>query len=291
MLLQVPKSPTDYNRLMQSSVRVTKAEELELLRVAQGADSSRARAAETRLLNAHYKFIYKITLQFGLPGQDVFDDLFSAACIGFLEGIRRYDKFDEGLHLITYAVWWVRRYIVDTKYDDKVSFGGASNRYRRLKALKADAQAYVAAEKAVPPELTYKINELQAIVSGRMSSIDQRNDTGDLVREFEDRDALLCIRRDIDATATNTKVLTQLARTLTDRERFVLLSYYGIGLEGVDFNYGDLGEAVSAKFNPGSRPMSKERIRQIVHQALRKLQKRANLLGYTRLSFQAEGNL
>lgn len=288
---RMPRRPADYNRMLQRSIRVTKAEELELLRVAQGTDEVRARAAETRLLNAHCRFVYGVTIQFAYPGHDLFDDLYSAACAGFLEGVRRYDKFEEKLALISYAVWWVRRYLVKTKYENTVSFGGVSNGYQRLKVLQAKADAYIEDGEEVPDDLLRNLREVRAAVSGRMTSIDQRNDSGDLVREFEDTGALLNIKRDIDALSTNAKMLAQLTRTLPERERFTLLTYYGVGLEGVEMTLDELGAAVSAKFHPGQKAISRERVRQIVLRAKRKLQKRADLLGYTRLSFQAEGNL
>ena len=63
---------------------------------------------EARLIEKHNGYLIKVAFEYAKKtGQNV-DDLFQAACIGMIHGIRKYDK-TKGFKLLTYCQHYIRR--------------------------------------------------------------------------------------------------------------------------------------------------------------------------------------
>lgn len=84
----------------------------ELCVLAKGGDTE----AQNRLLESNLSFIQqqanKIWGQSGNSRLDV-DDLIQEGCFGLMEAISRFDP-ERGTKFLTYAVWWIRKFIQET---------------------------------------------------------------------------------------------------------------------------------------------------------------------------------
>ena len=84
----------------------------ELCALAKGGDTE----ARNRLLETNLSFIRqqanKIYGQSGSGCLDV-DDLIQEGCFGLMEAIDRFDP-ERGTKFLTYAVWWIRKFIKET---------------------------------------------------------------------------------------------------------------------------------------------------------------------------------
>jgi RNA polymerase primary sigma factor len=96
-----------YFASIRSQRMLTLEEELSLARrVEKGS-----RAARDELVEANLGFVVKIALEYrslGLP----LEDLLAEGNVGLLEAARRYDSTKE-CKFVTYAVWWVRKSILE----------------------------------------------------------------------------------------------------------------------------------------------------------------------------------
>lgn len=96
-----------YFREIKRLPRVSREEEHVLADLASSGDSS----ARHRLVEANLSFVAKIAHEYrnmGLP----LADLLSEGNIGLIEAARRFDPA-RGTKFISYAVWWVRKYMMD----------------------------------------------------------------------------------------------------------------------------------------------------------------------------------
>ena len=82
------------------------------------------REAGNDLFVKHYKMIVKIVLD-ATKGKWYDDDCLHAGCIGMYEAIRRYDP-TKGFTFLTYAVPWIRKYIILEVCSDTLPAGGVS---------------------------------------------------------------------------------------------------------------------------------------------------------------------
>ena len=84
----------------------------ELCVLAQGGDTE----ARNQLLQANLSFVQKqankIWGQSGSGRIDV-DDLIQEGCFGLMEAIDRFDP-ERGAKFLTYAVWWIRKFMQET---------------------------------------------------------------------------------------------------------------------------------------------------------------------------------
>jgi RNA polymerase primary sigma factor len=66
--------------------------------------------ARNQLVTANLRFALDVAKRYQGRGVAL-EDLISAANFGLLEAAKRFDG-DNGVRFITYAVWWIRRYIL-----------------------------------------------------------------------------------------------------------------------------------------------------------------------------------
>jgi RNA polymerase primary sigma factor len=69
-----------------------------------------SRAARDRLVRGHMRFVVKVAMHFRNMPMPI-SDLISEGAIGLIKAIETYDP-SRGVKFISYAVWWIRSYIM-----------------------------------------------------------------------------------------------------------------------------------------------------------------------------------
>lgn len=89
--------------------------------------------ARNRLVEGHLRFAYKIAREYRTSGVPL-DDLVGAANAGLLRAAETFDV-TKGFRFISYAVWWIRRYIRDTLLIQGRLIRLPANRVRDLQTI------------------------------------------------------------------------------------------------------------------------------------------------------------
>jgi RNA polymerase primary sigma factor len=99
-------SLSHYMQQIASSTPLSKEEEQELgYSIKQGDKEALA-----KLVNANLKFVISVAYKFKNSGLPLLD-IISQGNLGLMEAAIRYDP-TRGVKFISYAVWWIRQYIV-----------------------------------------------------------------------------------------------------------------------------------------------------------------------------------
>lgn len=279
--------------LRRVSTTITKEQEADLLRIVHSPNTSDAAKQEARaqIVKANIRFAYSMSLRYGRPGTPNFDDLFSAACHGLYKAIKAFKPARIGeIKFISYAVWWIRQRINVALVEQRSEgFSGCAGAYDRAARLNADIKAFEDEGVDAPAQMMRRQRALNTALSGGHTRLDApiATDDGQAPRELADPAAYTSILNDVEAAATNQKIL----RTLLEGEDPLLVRVFelrfGLNSGGDGATFDEISKTLLASGYKG-RALSRERVRQIVNDGLRKLQKRATLLGYSRHSFQAE---
>ncbi|WP_172822825.1 sigma-70 family RNA polymerase sigma factor [Paramagnetospirillum marisnigri] len=238
---------------------------------------TRDEKAKSRLITAHLPLVLKAAGRFRGYGL-IADDLIAEGNMGLIRALDGFEP-ERGLRFATYAQWWVRACMYDyvLRFSTPVSFSITAERKRiffKLKALKAkllgargghlspDDAASIARDLKVS---TKTVAEMERLMCQPARSLDaplaagQSTSLGDILPdERPDAETLLGDRQELtlrrDALARSWPSLTEREQTIlaerTLRERPLRL------------------EDLAQRFN-----ISRERVRQIEGEALRKLRR------------------
>lgn len=94
-------------RLILRQPRLTRAEELDLLRRLKHGDTD----AANRLISSHLRFVLHIARRYRSHGHPL-TDLLQEGTVGLLEAVKRFNP-ERGVRLSTYSMWWIRASIQD----------------------------------------------------------------------------------------------------------------------------------------------------------------------------------
>jgi len=221
-----------------------------------------------KLIESNLRFVIKIAKKYrasGLP----FLDLINEGNVGLIEAARRFDP-ERGVRFTSYAVWWIRQailhYLSRATHAFRVSPKAANVLYRVAKVLsknKAD-QLESPSRETLALEVGVSLSELNASLEANAGtlSLDQPIDqAGDLNLgdALEQRTISSAEKNAMDILLK--EQLDQSLDILSGIEEKVVRFRFGLD----DDNPQTLKE-IGEKFN-----LSRERIRQIEAQALRKL--------------------
>ncbi|MCI0415770.1 RNA polymerase sigma factor RpoD/SigA [bacterium] len=239
-------------------------EEKELGYRAQAGDKD----ALQKLIESNLRFVIKIAKKYRPSGLSLLD-LVNEGNVGLIEAARRFDP-DRGVRFTSYAVWWIRQailhYLSRATRAFRVSPKAANVLYRVAKVLsknKAD-QLELPDRETLAREVGVSLAELNASLEADAGtySLDQPIDpAGDLILgEAMEQTTISSAEEDAMAVLLRER-LDQSLDILNGMEREVVR--YRFGLDDDDpQTLKEIGE----KFN-----LSRERIRQIEAQALKKL--------------------
>jgi RNA polymerase primary sigma factor len=236
-------------------------------------------AAQDKLVRANLRFVVSVAKMYQNQGLSL-GDLINEGNIGLVKAAQRFDE-TRGFKFISYAVWWVRQGIMSAIADQSRVVRLPLNRVGNLTKLgKVYRDLEQEFERKPTTEELAKILEITSDevayilqISSRQVSVDAPFNNGD-----ENKSTLMDVLHNEelpmpDKELMNDSLKNEVANilsTLDDREAEVIRLSFGIGS-----NQKATLEEIGERFN-----LTRERIRQIKENALRKLRssKRSNKL-------------
>lgn len=200
---------------------ITRARERKLLKRCKKGNLK----AKNEIVESNLRFVFDIAKRYTGRGVPILD-LVSEGNMGLLKAI---DKFDESKNVkfITYAVWWIRQAMLEAIHKNKLI-------------------NYIETEQ--DPSST---NCLKAV---KYYDYDENEDDNDSVEEE-------CDNRTYESNEYKAKLVSKLMGKLSDKERDIVESYYGIdGKKEKTLN------EIGKKYG-----LTSERIRQIKEKTMKKL--------------------
>lgn len=249
---------------------LTQKEEIDLAkRVKQGDDEALA-----RLVRANLRFVVSVAKQYQY-GKLPLNDLINEGNIGLIKAAKMFDE-TKGFKFISYAVWWIRQSIMHALDTYSRIVRIPTNKVQELAKL---SNAAASIEQKMEREATS--DELAELLNVNVDDVKSyqtahiRQSSLDAPFNEEESNCLYDVMKDPGDIATDHNVafhdslkyeLTRLLSFLNDREADILKRFFGIGQ---DFNQtlDDIASELS---------LTKERVRQIKEQALKKLRVKAN---------------
>ena len=255
-----------YFKEVKKTKLLTPDEEVELAKQIQEG----SKEAIDKLVKANLKFVISIAKEYQGQGLSL-SDLISEGNLGMVKAATRYDH-TRGFRFISYAVWWVRQAIIQSLNENSRTIRYPSNVINKISATKkefekfelenersADFMDFYGDEGMIDFNSLAKTSSLNDIINeegGEVSELisDKSIDIDDMLNESD-----IIIKEE----------LISMLSVLSDREREIIESYFGIDKE----HEGMTLEVIGEKYN-----LTKERIRQIKEKALRKLRHNAHNL-------------
>ncbi len=244
---------------------ISPEEEVQLaVRIRQGDQR-----ALDKLTKANLRFVVSVAKQYQNQGLSL-SDLINEGNFGLIKAAQRFDE-TRGFKFISYAVWWIRQSILQALAEQSrivrlpLNKVGLSNKISRaFSALEQEFEREPTVEElAEMLEIGLEEVENTLGVASRHVSMDA---------PFADADeaSLLDVLINPNADATDADLThkdslrCEIGRslgTLSDRQRDVLLLFYGIGVEN-PLSLEDIGERFA---------LTRERVRQIKDKAITRL--------------------
>jgi RNA polymerase primary sigma factor len=236
-------------------------------------------AAQDKLVRANLRFVVSVAKMYQNQGLSL-GDLINEGNIGLVKAAQRFDE-TRGFKFISYAVWWVRQGIMSAIADQSRVVRLPLNRVGNLTKLgKVYRELEQEFERKPTTEELAKILEISSDevayilqISSRQVSVDAPFNNGD-----ENKSTLMDVLHNDEQPMPDTELMhdslknevADILSTLDEREAEVIRLSFGIGS-----NQKATLEEIGERFN-----LTRERIRQIKENALRKLRssKRSNKL-------------
>jgi RNA polymerase primary sigma factor len=247
---------------------LSRDDEVELARRARAGDMQ----AQEKLVRSNLRFVVSIAKKYvgnGVPLEDLIND----GNLGLVKAAERFDP-ERGFKFISYAVWWIRQSILVSVSENSRMIRMPMNRVglaqkasKLSRQLEQDLGRDPDAEE-LAKELGVTREEIEEVTTFSQATLsldqpvhDEGNETTFVDQIVDDRNA----SPDKGAYADSLKRdMERALEALTDRERTILVRYYG--LNGVKARtLEDIGKEMG---------YTRERIRQIKEQAIDKLRSR-----------------
>jgi RNA polymerase primary sigma factor len=253
---------------------LSREDELELARKVRAGDMK----AQEKLVRSNLRFVVSIAKKYvgnGVPLEDLIND----GNLGLVKAAERFDP-ERGFKFISYAVWWIRQSILVSVSENSRMIRMPMNRVglaqkatKKTRQLEQDLGRDPDAEE-LAKELGVTREEIEEVTTFSQATLsldqpvhDEGNETTFVDQIVDDRNA----SPDTGAYADSLKRdMARALESLTDRERTILVRYYG--LNGVKARtLEDIGKEMG---------YTRERIRQIKEQAIDKLRSRPQSAQY-----------
>ena len=233
-------------------------------------DASWGAAAE-RLVTANLRFVISYVKKYQGRGLN----LAELVCIGnegLLKAVKKFDP-DKGVKFISYAVWWIRQTVLQALAEQtrsvRIPLNQNSNlvKLSRTETMLTQKLGRTPTDREIAEEMEEPVETVRALrrVASAELSLDaplDRSDRdsasfGERFSGMNDED----IEVDVEAQARREFLERMFERFLTERERKILVLYYGLD-DGEEMTLEEIGSLLG---------VTRERIRQIRNRAFDKL--------------------
>ncbi len=243
------------------------ATEREIARKARAGD----RQAAERLVTANLRFVISYVKKYQGRGLN----LAELVCIGnegLLKAVKKFDP-DKGVKFISYAVWWIRQTVLQALAEQTRSVRIPLNQNSNLVKLSRTETALTQklgrspTDREIADEMEEPVETVRALrrVASAELSLDAPLDKSDRdSASFGERFAGMDdadIEEDVEGQARREFLEKMFERYLTERERKILVLYYGLD-DGEEMTLEEIGSLLG---------VTRERIRQIRNRAFDKL--------------------
>ena len=226
-----------------------------------------------RLVRANLRFVVSVAKQYQNQGLSL-ADLINEGNVGLIKAAQRFDE-TKGFKFISYAVWWIRPAILQAVAEQSRMVRLPLNQVGFLSRVKKTAsyleQLYqrkptikeIADELDMPEEKVeaiMKINSKEISMDAPVSSDDDLMFIDTVVPE-DNNDA----DKEI-VTETESAAIKRSLSILTERERQVIIYYFGLDSNNQAYTLEEIGYMMD---------MTRERVRQVKDKALKKLRTRS----------------
>ncbi len=245
---------------------ITPEEEIELAKKIRKGD----KAALDKLTKANLRFVVSVAKQYqhqGLP----LSDLINEGNLGLIKAAKKFDE-TRGFKFISYAVWWIRQSIMQAIADQSRMVRLPLNRVGELSKISKVASS-LEQELERKPSVEEIANELDMSEeevaytlrhSGRQVSVD-----APFSQSEDSKSSLLDVMPNTEQPSPDSSLMNESLRkeiervlsTLSEKEATVIKLYFGFNTE-YTATLEEIGEILN---------LTRERVRQIKEQALRKL--------------------
>ena len=261
------KSLDAYLQDIHDTPLLSREEEADLARRIRKGDPS----AKDKLVRANLRFVVSYARRYAGQGLSL-PDLINEGNIGLIRAAERFDE-TRGFKFISYAVWWVRQAMLQALADQSRIYRVPTSRANALYRLgKAQAQLYQdlgreASVEEIAEKLRVSQQEVRSTLDISHAPLSLSDTWGDeednpLQDYLEDENV-----ESPDKLAFSNSLRKEVGRlldSLSERERLILMRYFGIG--GVEREtLEEIGQHLG---------LTRERIRQIKEEVFEKLRSR-----------------
>lgn len=244
---------------------ITPEEEVLLaIRIKQGDQK-----ALEKLTNANLRFVVSVAKQYQNQGLSL-SDLINEGNLGLIKAAQRFDE-TRGFKFISYAVWWIRQSILQALAEQSrivrlpLNKVGLTNKISKAYSLLEQEYEREPSSEELASLLEIGLDEVETTlnVAAKHVSMDAPfldGEDGTLLDVMENPNSLKADRRMEYGESLRLEV-TRTLSTLSDRQRDVLMLYFGINTEH-PVSLEDIGERFG---------LTRERVRQIKDKAITKL--------------------
>ena len=242
---------------------VSPEEEVELSQRIRKGDQE----ALEKLTRANLRFVVSVAKQYQNQGLSL-PDLINEGNLGLIKAAEKFDE-TRGCKFISYAVWWIRQSILQALAEQsrivRLPLNQVGSLNKINKALGKFEQEYE--RQPSNEELAEMIDIPKDKISDTLRVGSRHVSVDAPFVEGEDNSLLDVLPNDdspsADKTLVNESLNTEIERalsTLTDREREIIKSFFGIGCQEMTL------EEIGERFG-----LTRERVRQIKEKAIRRL--------------------
>ena len=244
---------------------VTPDEEVELAQRIRKGDQE----ALEKLTRANLRFVVSVAKQYQNQGLSL-PDLINEGNLGLIKAAEKFDE-TRGFKFISYAVWWIRQSILQALAEQSRIVRLPLNQVGSLNKINKALTRFEQENERQPTneELSEMIDVPKDKISDTLRVGSRHVSVDAPFVEGEDNSLLDVLPNDDSPSAdrglVNESLNTEIERalsTLTDREREIIKSFFGIGCQEMTL------EEIGERFG-----LTRERVRQIKEKAIRKLKK------------------
>ena len=242
---------------------VTPDEEVELAQRIRKGDQE----ALEKLTRANLRFVVSVAKQYQNQGLSL-PDLINEGNLGLIKAAEKFDE-TRGFKFISYAVWWIRQSILQALAEQSRIVRLPLNQVGSLNKINKALTRFEQENERQPTneELSEMIDVPKDKISDTLRVGSRHVSVDAPFVEGEDHSLLDVIPNDDSPSAdrglVNESLNTEIERalsTLTDREREIIKSFFGIGCQEMTL------EEIGERFG-----LTRERVRQIKEKAIRRL--------------------